>query len=87
MYRSGAPSVSSDLDVSRVRIFHGERVVLPLPEDHRIPMETCRRLRERVTDQGEGTRPAPDAATHQVLRIHDADDLCRVAAGMAGAPA
>ncbi len=68
-----------------VKAFYCDHFVLPLPEGHRFPMEKYRLLRERVLESG-AVAPAdllvPEAASdEQILRVHDAGYLQRVASG------
>jgi acetoin utilization deacetylase AcuC-like enzyme len=68
-----------------VKAFYCDHFVLPLPPEHRFPMEKYSRLRERVV--AAGVVPAaelviPHAATdEEILRVHDPEYLRRVAAG------
>lgn len=69
----------------RLKAFYSDHFVLPLPPEHRFPMEKYSRLRARIL--AEGVLPpqnllTPDAATdEQILLAHDADYLERVKRG------
>jgi acetoin utilization deacetylase AcuC-like enzyme len=68
-----------------MQAFYTDHFVLPLPPDHRFPMQKYALLREQVVAQGivapENMR-IPDAASdEQILRAHDADYLKRVTRG------
>ncbi len=68
-----------------MQAFYTDHFVLPLPPDHRFPMEKYALLREQVVAHGlvepENLR-IPDAATdEQILRAHDADYLERMKRG------
>ncbi len=69
----------------RLKAFYSDHFVLPLPLEHRFPMEKYSRLRARIL--AEGVLPpqnllTPDAATdEQILLAHDADYLERVKRG------
>lgn len=65
--------------------FYADHFVLPLPEGHRFPMAKYSGLRQRILDEGivapEDLR-VPDAATDaQLVRVHTADYVRRVARG------
>ncbi len=66
-------------------LFYADHYVLPLPEGHRFPMAKYARLRERLLQSGEFTADefrVPEAASdEQILRVHDANYLERVASG------
>jgi len=65
-----------------VRIFYCDHFVLPLPPEHRFPMEKYRLLREEVAALDLGRLQVPDAATDtELLRVHDAGYLRRVVSG------
>lgn len=54
-----------------MRAFYCDRFVLPLPENHRFPMEKYRLLRERVARREDVTLTVPEAATSEDLaRVH-----------------
>lgn len=54
-----------------MRPFHRNRFVLPLPENHRFPMEKYRLLRERVARREDVTLAVPEPATSEDLaRVH-----------------
>lgn len=62
-----------------MRAFYCDHFVLPLPEEHRFPMEKYRLLRERVARDDDIVLSVPDAATAEaLLRVHTADYLARV---------
>lgn len=69
-----------------MKAFYTDVFVLPLPPDHRFPMRTYSRLRERVLAEGilhPDDLCIPDAATdEQILRAHDADYLNRMQSGL-----
>lgn len=68
-----------------MKAFYCDHFVLPLPENHRFPMQKYALLRERITKQG--TIPVenmlvPDAATdEQILRVHKAHYLDKLTRG------
>lgn len=65
-----------------MKIYYCDTFVLPLPPEHRFPMEKYRLLRERVAAEGLGTLRVPEAAADAaLLRVHDAGYLDRVTAG------
>jgi len=65
-----------------VRVFYCDHFVLPLPPEHRFPMEKYRLLREAVEARGLGRLLVPEAADDvQLLRVHDAGYLRRVVSG------
>ena len=68
-----------------MKAFYCDQFVLPLPEGHRFPMEKYSLLRERVLAAGIVTPEdliVPHAATdEEILRVHDAGYLRRVAGG------
>lgn len=62
--------------------YSSDRFVLPLPPGHRFPMAKYRLLREAVEAAGVATLAgAPAATDEQLLRVHDAAYLRRVASG------
>jgi acetoin utilization deacetylase AcuC-like enzyme len=68
-----------------MQAFYTDQFALPLPPDHRFPMQKYALLREQVVAHGlvtpENLR-IPEAATdEQILRAHDADYLERVKSG------
>jgi acetoin utilization deacetylase AcuC-like enzyme len=68
-----------------MRVFYCDHFVLPLPEDHRFPMEKYARLRDRVAasdfaDNVELTVPEP-ASDHELHTAHDARYVRRVLEG------
>jgi acetoin utilization deacetylase AcuC-like enzyme len=65
-----------------MKIFYCDTFVLPLPPEHRFPMEKYRLLRERVASEGVGMLRVPEAAADAaLLRVHDAGYLDRVTGG------
>jgi len=68
-----------------MKLFHTDLFVLPLPDGHRFPMERYRLLRERLEESGlfapEQMCVPPRATDEQLLRVHTADWVKRVAAG------
>lgn len=66
-------------------LYYADHYVLPLPEGHRFPMAKYARLRERLLASGAFDADefrVPEAATdEQILRVHDASYLARVANG------
>lgn len=68
-----------------MKAFYCDHFVLPLPDGHRFPMEKYRLLRERVLAAGivsPEEMAVPHAATdEEILRVHDAGYLRRVAGG------
>ncbi len=68
-----------------MKAFYTDHFVLPLPPDHRFPMQKYARLRERVIAEGviaPENLIVPDAATdEQILRAHSAEYLHAVQQG------
>ncbi len=65
-----------------MKAFYTDSFVLPLPADHRFPMDKYRLLREQVEASGVAQLCIPDAASdEEILRCHDADYLERVKTG------
>lgn len=68
-----------------MKLFHTDLFVLPLPDGHFFPMVRYRLLRERLQDSGlfsEDDVCVPPAATEeQLLLVHTADWVTRVASG------
>ena len=66
-----------------LRAFYSDHFVLPLPENHRFPMQKYRKLRERVQDELADVRlaPPPAATDGQLALAHDADYIERVVEG------
>ena len=68
-----------------MKLFHTDLFVLPLPEGHRFPMQRYRLLRERLEQCGlfapEQMCVPPAATDEQLLRVHAADWVERVASG------
>ncbi len=67
-----------------MKIFYTDHFVLPLPPEHRFPMDKYRRLRERVVaaDLAGEALCVPHAATDEELcRAHDREYVRRVANG------
>jgi acetoin utilization deacetylase AcuC-like enzyme len=67
-----------------LEIFYSDHFVLPLPPGHRFPMSKYALLRERVlaSDYAPGCRVAAAASDAELLRVHTADWVQRVAAGL-----
>jgi len=66
-----------------VKAFYSDRFVLPLPENHRFPMQKYAKLRQRVQRELPQVRLAePGATTNEQLALaHDVDYIERVVAG------
>lgn len=67
-----------------MKIFYTDHFVLPLPPEHRFPMDKYRRLRERVVAADLAGEPlcVPHAATDEELcRAHDVEYVRRVVQG------
>ena len=68
-----------------MKLFYADHFVLPLPPEHRFPMEKYSRLRERLMHSGAFSRSdfiVPSAATDDdILRAHDSAYLGRVING------
>ncbi|MEC5384977.1 histone deacetylase [Uliginosibacterium sp. H3] len=66
-------------------LFYADHFVLPLPPEHRFPMDKYRRLRERLMASGHFAaadfREPPAASDVQLGRAHDADYIRRVSEG------
>ncbi|HMK21778.1 MAG TPA: histone deacetylase [Terriglobales bacterium] len=55
------------------RLFYTDHQVLPLPPEHRFPIEKYRMLRERLAEDGNfGLEPAPLADLDVIRLVHDA---------------
>ena len=71
-----------------MKLFYADHFVLPLPPDHRFPMEKYSRLRERLLASGHFAADdfrVPDAASDtELLRAHDAGYVQRVVRGTLG---
>ncbi|HSD37288.1 MAG TPA: histone deacetylase [Rhodocyclaceae bacterium] len=70
-------------------LFYADHFVLPLPPEHRFPMDKYRRLRERLLASGrfatDDFREPPAASDAQLARAHDPDYIRRVTAGLLSA--
>jgi acetoin utilization deacetylase AcuC-like enzyme len=68
-----------------MRIFHSDSFVVPLPEDHRFPMEKYALLRERVEawiGEARGRLEVPPAAGDRaLLTVHDREYLAKLETG------
>lgn len=65
-----------------MRIFYCDHFVLPLPDDHRFPMEKYSLLRKRVEDAGLGQLEVPEGADDEMLRlVHETPYVERVRDG------
>lgn len=65
-----------------MKIFYTDHFVLPLPPEHRFPMDKYRRLRARVADLAGEALCVPHAATDEELcRAHDPEYVRRVSKG------
>ena len=68
-----------------MRLFYCDHFVLPLPGDHRFPMEKYALLRNRVESAFAGTGSrllVPDAALdHELETVHDPDYVRKVRTG------
>lgn len=68
-----------------MKLFYTDQFVLPLPATHRFPMQKYCQLRERIARSDWGCRHellVPPAVTDaEILRVHDAGYLERVAVG------
>jgi acetoin utilization deacetylase AcuC-like enzyme len=68
-----------------LKVFYSDHFVLPLPEGHRFPMVKYSMLHERVASEGvcgPGELRVPQAVSDEdILRVHEAGYLRRVAAG------
>lgn len=66
-----------------MKAFYSDRFVLPLPAGHRFPMQKYRLLRERVEAElrGVALHEAPVASDSELVRVHCADYVERVATG------
>lgn len=66
-------------------LFYADHFVLPLPPEHRFPMDKYRRLRERLVASGrfaaEDFREPPAASDIQLARAHAHDYVHRVSEG------
>ena len=70
-------------------LFYADHFLLPLPPDHRFPMDKYRRLRERLVASGRFAagdfREPPAASDAQLARAHDPDYVRRVSEGLLSA--
>ena len=65
-----------------MKAFYTDQFVLPLPPQHRFPMEKYARLRQRVQSTGLAQLSIPDAATdEQISRCHTPEYLHKVKSG------
>jgi acetoin utilization deacetylase AcuC-like enzyme len=66
-----------------LKAFYSDHCVLPLPENHRFPMQKYRKLREHVARELPGVRLAPPdpASDGQLALAHDAEYIRRVVDG------
>ena len=67
-----------------MKIFSAAGYVLPLPEEHRFPMEKYARLSQRVTEELGARHPVcdpPAAEDADLLRAHTPDWVARVSSG------
>lgn len=64
--------------------WYADHFVLPLPDDHRFPMDKYRRLRERVAVELPHVmlREPPPASDAELLRAHAPDYVARAIGGM-----
>lgn len=72
-----------------MKIFYTDHFVLPLPPEHRFPMDKYRRLRERVESCNLASEPlvVPHAATDEELaQAHSTDYIHRVSQGLLTEP-
>jgi acetoin utilization deacetylase AcuC-like enzyme len=69
-----------------LKIFYTDHFVLPLPPEHRFPMQKYALLRRRVAESGliapENMRVPPAASDAEIMRAHDSDYLHRVQHGL-----
>ncbi|GIK38567.1 MAG: histone deacetylase [Chloroflexota bacterium] len=69
-----------------MKVFYTDHFVLPLPPEHRFPMQKYALLRQRVAESGliapENMRVPPAASDAEIIRAHDADYLHRVQNGL-----
>jgi acetoin utilization deacetylase AcuC-like enzyme len=69
-----------------LKIFYTDHFVLPLPPEHRFPMQKYALLRQRVVESGliapENMRVPPAASDAEIIRAHDAEYLRRVQHGL-----
>lgn len=69
-----------------MKLFYTDHFVLPLPPDHRFPMQKYALLRQRVVESGlfaPEELKVPEAATdEEITRAHDRDYLHRVEHGL-----
>ncbi|MBE7473254.1 MAG: histone deacetylase [Anaerolineae bacterium] len=69
-----------------MKIFYTDHFVLPLPPEHRFPMQKYALLRQRVVESGliapENMRVPPAASDAEIIRAHDSDYLRRVQHGL-----
>ncbi|NWF68872.1 MAG: histone deacetylase [Chloroflexi bacterium] len=65
-----------------MKAYYTDHYVLPLPPGHRFPMSKYARLRQAVAEAQIAELLVPDAASdEQLLRVHDAAYVQRMAAG------
>jgi acetoin utilization deacetylase AcuC-like enzyme len=71
-------------------LFYADHFVLPLPPEHRFPMDKYRRLRERLVASGcfaaDDFREPPAASDVQLARAHDPEYIRRVSEGSLTGP-
>lgn len=69
-----------------MKIFYTDHFVLPLPPEHRFPMQKYELLRQRVAESGlvapENMRVPHAASDAEIIRAHDSDYLHRVQHGL-----
>jgi acetoin utilization deacetylase AcuC-like enzyme len=69
-----------------LKIFYTDHFVLPLPPEHRFPMQKYALLRQRVVESRliapENMRVPPAASDAEIMRAHDPDYLHRVQNGL-----
>jgi acetoin utilization deacetylase AcuC-like enzyme len=66
-----------------MRAYYTDIFVLPLPPDHRFPMDKYARLRDAVSREGLAELLIPDAATDtQLCRVHTTDYVHRFTHGL-----
>ncbi|MCL4295088.1 MAG: histone deacetylase [Anaerolineae bacterium] len=69
-----------------MKVFYTDHFVLPLPPEHRFPMQKYALLRQRVAESGliapENMRVPPAASDVEIIRAHEADYLHRVQNGL-----
>lgn len=70
--------------LSTMKVFYCDHFVLPLPPDHRFPMQKYRRLRERVVQRNHGRfelREPQPASVSELRLAHDDDYVKQVLNG------